>query len=191
MDNKLSWKEHIHYINLKISTGIGILAKMRHFVSKPMLKMLHSAFIQPHVNYGILNWGSAATSNLTPIRTSMNKAIRIMCYGKRREPLKTLYLEFKILNFDNSKLLYFNKFMWKLTNNKIPTPIESIFTKRISRLTGKEEFALPIINTEYKKRFVSYLGVKMWRETPTEIKTKPTLKRFQKKLYEHLLQKQC
>ena len=82
--------------------------------------------------------------------------------------------------------------MWKLTNNKIPTTIESIFTKRISRLTGKEEFALPIINiTGYKKRFVSYLGVKMWRETPTEIKTKPTLKHFHKKLYEHLLQKQC
>ena len=31
IDNKLNWESHINSINLKLSKGIGLLAKIRHF----------------------------------------------------------------------------------------------------------------------------------------------------------------
>ena len=49
IDNKLSWSQHIHYGNLKISKGIGISCKLRHLVSHHMLRSLYFTFIQPHI----------------------------------------------------------------------------------------------------------------------------------------------
>ena len=60
IDSKLNWKQHTQYVNTKISKGIGILAKMRHFVSIDVLKQLYHAFIAPHISYGLVNWGSVS-----------------------------------------------------------------------------------------------------------------------------------
>ena len=72
IDKHLTWKQHIHYVNLKISKGIGLLAKLRHFVPKSTLRTLYYAFIQPHVDYGLINWGCANKTALNPIRVSVN-----------------------------------------------------------------------------------------------------------------------
>ena len=70
IDNKLTWKNHITQIKLRLSKGIGILYKLRQIVS------------QSNSNYCILNWGNAAPTNLTQIKTSLNKALRVMCFNQ-------------------------------------------------------------------------------------------------------------
>ncbi len=59
LDKNLSWKNHIQHVKLKLSKGIGILAKLRHYVPQNILKNLYYAFIEPHVNYALINWGNA------------------------------------------------------------------------------------------------------------------------------------
>ena len=67
MDNKLSWDYHIKHANDKISKGIGILTKLRRYLSKNVRRTLFYAFVQPHIDYGLLIWGSATPTNLKPI----------------------------------------------------------------------------------------------------------------------------
>ena len=43
IDNKLSWNCHIKHVNLKISKGIGILTKLRRYLSKVVLRTLYYA----------------------------------------------------------------------------------------------------------------------------------------------------
>ena len=50
IDNKLSWKQHINHVNLKVSKGLAILYKLRNYVSEQILKMLYFSFIQPHID---------------------------------------------------------------------------------------------------------------------------------------------
>ena len=64
--------------------------------------------------------------------------------------------------------------------------IENMFNKRISRTTGLQELAIPTINTEHKRSFISYIGVKMWRGIPGEIQVKPTIKQFHIDLFDYL-----
>ena len=73
IDNKLSWNCHIKNVNLKISKGIGILIKLRRYLPKGVLRALFYAFVQPHINYGLLVWGSATPSNLKPIKKIYRK----------------------------------------------------------------------------------------------------------------------
>ena len=111
IDNKLSWNCHIKHVNLRISQGIGLLAKLRRYLSKGVLRTLFFAFVQPHIDYGLLVWGSATTSNLKPIKKKLQKAVRKILFKDRNQPTEPLFHELKVLDFDKHKLLTIISFM--------------------------------------------------------------------------------
>ena len=74
IDNKLTWNYHIKHANLKISKGTGILTKLRRYLSKEILRTLFYASVQPHLDYGLLVWGSATSTNLKPIKKKSAKS---------------------------------------------------------------------------------------------------------------------
>ena len=49
MDQNLSFQRHINYIKEKVSRGIGILYKSRHYFSFETMRILYSAFIYPYL----------------------------------------------------------------------------------------------------------------------------------------------
>ena len=78
-------------INLKLSKGIGLLSKIRHYVPNTVLRSLYYAFINSHIEYNLLNWGTSTVTNLNSININMKKAIRIMCFKSRDEPSLPLF----------------------------------------------------------------------------------------------------
>ena len=73
IDKNLSWKSHIQMVNTKISKGIGILSKVRHFVPQSTLLNIYNAFVLPNILYGLLNWGSASNTALDPLHKKLKK----------------------------------------------------------------------------------------------------------------------
>ena len=63
-DESLTWKQHINYINNKISKSLFAIKQVKHILNTDSLKTLYFALIQPHINYGILAWGNAKQSFL-------------------------------------------------------------------------------------------------------------------------------
>ena len=120
IDNNLTWKNHITQIKLRLSKGIGILYKLRQVVSQSVLRSLYFAFVQSNINYCLLNWGNAAPINLTQIKTSLNKALRVMCFKDPRYHAHTLYKELKILPFEETYKQQLAKFMWTVKQNILP-----------------------------------------------------------------------
>ena len=112
IDNKLSWNCHIKHVNLKISKGIGILTKLRRYLSKGVLRTLFYAFVQPHIDYGLLVWGSATPSNLKPIKKNLQKAVRKILFKNHNQPTEPLFHELKVLDFDKHKFLTISSFIW-------------------------------------------------------------------------------
>ena len=61
--------------------------------------------------------------------------------------------------------------MWNLSSNKLPRSISSVFNKNVMPISGHEyDFVLPVINTEIKRRFISFNGVKIWAKVPNNLK---------------------
>ena len=87
IDNKLTWNYHIKHANLKISKGIGILAKLRNYLSKKILRTLFYAFVQPRLDYGLLVWANATPTNLKPIKKNLQKAIRKILFKNRNHSI--------------------------------------------------------------------------------------------------------
>ena len=174
IDNKLNWGEQISAVNLKLSKGIGLLAKIRHYVPKNTLRSLYYTFINPHVDYNILNWGMASSNNLVTISNKLKKAIRIMAFKNSDDPSLPLFKEFNILPLENFIDLRFGKFIWKLANKELPETLTQHFR-------SNERTIVPIQNPrlEQHKNFITYAGPKIWKdEIPTQIKQKKSLKSF-------------
>ena len=61
LDENLSWKTNIKYIENKISKNIGILFKARPFLNKKSLLSLYYLYVH---SYGSVSWGSTCRRNL-------------------------------------------------------------------------------------------------------------------------------
>ena len=74
IEGKLNWKQHVKQVNIKISKGIGVLYKLRHFVPETTLRTLFNSFIQSHAMYGIFNWGVRKEINFRNPKMQLTKS---------------------------------------------------------------------------------------------------------------------
>ena len=58
IDESLSWKYHISYICSRVSRNIGIISKLRHYLSIHQLKQIYYNLIYPFLSYAVIAWGS-------------------------------------------------------------------------------------------------------------------------------------
>ena len=81
IDCRLNWKEQIQQILKKISRGIGVLCKIRHFVDTKTLVQLYHAIILPFFSYGCKVWGNTYDHNIKPLQIIQRKAIRLITFS--------------------------------------------------------------------------------------------------------------
>ena len=162
---------------------------MRHLISQKLLKMLYYSFIQPHIDYGVINWGCTTKTSLEPIKKYINKAFRIMTFKKYNEPITPIAKDLNMLTFDNYKIKVTSTFIWKQQHSMLPSSLNELFIyRKVRGSDNKMELAIPYVRTEYKKRFISYAGVLIWRTIPQHIRDSPTLHKFKANLSKYLLQ---
>jgi len=78
LDNKLSWKPHVQRVKTQLSRACGILSKLIHYTTLPVLKVVYNSLIHPYLNYSILNWGRASNATIQPLTKLQNKAVKII-----------------------------------------------------------------------------------------------------------------
>ena len=139
-DKNLNWKAHIHHINLKLAKGLGMIAKIRHFIPPSVLRNIYYAFIHAHLIY-------------MPIKVSMRKAVRLMAFQDRDAHFEPLFQQFNIFNFDDSYRLEVAKFMHDISHNKLQQSFQSMFSlvkerhSRVTRQTTDNNIFLPLVQT--------------------------------------------
>ena len=99
MDYNLSWKDRVFELSKKLSRGIGILFKLRDFVSTDILIQVYYSLINPFLIYAVLVWGHTYKSNLHPLVILQKKAMRIMTFSGFREHSFPLFKRLKLLKF--------------------------------------------------------------------------------------------
>ena len=64
LDDNLSWKEHIKYLENKIAKNIGLMYRAKPFLDKDILLALYYSYIHSYLNHANLAWGSTYLTNL-------------------------------------------------------------------------------------------------------------------------------
>ena len=92
LDENLNWELHVNNLKLKLNRSIGMLSKIRHYVSLKTLKNIYYAIFHSHLIYGCQIWGQVPKLNLNK---TQNKALRIISFKHRTASSNALYSELK------------------------------------------------------------------------------------------------
>ena len=169
VDQHLDWKFQIDNVALKISRGIGILAKLKPILKDNLLKNIYYSLVYSHLSYGIEAWGSAAKTNLNKINVLQNKAVRIMSgvqyfqvYGQVPGPLPSsepLYKKLEVLKLEDIFKLNIAKFVYSTLTFLSPNnfhewfsydhEIHSHSTRSAAEITREEYFDVGIATQTY------------------------------------------
>ena len=173
IDNKLQWNSHINNIKLRLSKGVSILAKIRHYVPKTVLRSLYFTFINSHIDYNLLNWGIAPLANIETISRKTRKAIRLISFKSYDEETIPLFKQQAILPLEETFLLKQAKYMWKLQNELLPPSLSLNF-----KSNNRNQLVLSHNRLDSSAKHITYAGPRLWNAIPADIQSKLTPKSF-------------
>ena len=82
IDQNLSWIYHILLLQ-KISKNVGLLAKLRHSVPRPILLNIYKSLIHSYLTYGLAAWCQACKTYLNKIPILQKRDLhRLACPSK-------------------------------------------------------------------------------------------------------------
>ena len=124
---KLSWKNHIDSITMKLSKTIGLLSKIRHFVPFHTLVSVYNSLVVPYLRYGLIAWGQTGKTQLNKLLILQKRALRFMCFADRCDHAIPLFLRAQTLaiHFLYYKLLA--ETMHDVSNDVIPSQLKDLF----------------------------------------------------------------
>ena len=165
LDDKLNWSNQINAVSLKLSKGVGLLAKSRHYVPNIVSRSLYFSFINSYTDYNLL------------------KALRILSFKDSDHPSAPLFKDHKILPLSKSIDLKYSKHMWKLINGFLPNCLASNF-----RPTQRTQYSNAISRLESLSRSVYFAGPQLWNHLPANIRDRPSLNAFSNTAKEYFLE---
>ena len=125
INNVLSWKDHIQYIEGKIARSIGAVIKARKVFNQETLRTLYYTFIYPCFNYCLEAWGNTYSSYLDPLSKLQNRALRVITGSPWLTRLAPLYSNPKLFQFPKIYIcIPFN--CWCINGTRVSTEYISV-----------------------------------------------------------------
>ena len=127
IDSHLCWKYHILHITKKIKRCIGIISKIRCFVSQQVLIQLYYSLIYPFLTCSLTAWRNTYKTSLQPLFILQKKTVRIITFSEYKAHSSPLFYRLEILKlFD---LIYLDNalFVYDYYTNKLPATFHDFF----------------------------------------------------------------
>ena len=192
IDCHLNWKKHAHEVSKKISRGIGILSKLRHFVTNDILTQLYYSLVYPFLTYGIIVWGNTYTTTLKPIAILQKKAVRIITFSKRDAHSSPLFSQLGLIKLMDLVSIHTALFMFQYHHNLLPKAFDNFFLSISSkhnyntRLASKSTYYINRVRTNYGKFNLHFSGPSIWNNLDEELKSL-SLHSFKQTMNKHYL----
>ena len=116
LSEDLKWSKHLNNISLKLTKTVGLLNRLKYEYPLAILKTLYNTLFWPHLNYGILLWGSETES----IHKVQKRALRIISDNKFNAHTEPICRAERLLKVKEIYRLGIYKFYNKLINNHLP-----------------------------------------------------------------------
>ena len=91
IDSHLKWNYQTDTLASKLSRAIGMLTKIRHFVSNNTLRSIYYGIFSSILTYGCQIWGQTQNKNVNCVIKLQDKAIRIINFVQFNASTKLLY----------------------------------------------------------------------------------------------------
>ena len=167
MDNKLTWKKHIEYLQTKLSIASGIIYRTRNYMPLNARMLVYNSLVDTYLRYGITAWGTSATYLIERVQASQNRVLKSILFPSTAlSNTSQYYQRLGVLNITNLFINQMCSFIHSIVFGYNPPAFDSFITlsshNYSTRHAQNAHFALVRPRTEYlgKKSVNKYAGVK-------------------------------
>lgn len=193
IDSNVTWSSHIRNINMIVARGTGILYKLKYYISQRSLLMLYNSFILSHISYCNIVWGNSNKIKIDSLLRLQKKALRICSHSHYLAHTDPLFHNFKTLKIYDIHTYQTAIFMYKTSNNTIPTPFQNIFiyNRDIHSYPTRHSSDFHLTNPRLiiAHKTIRHHGPDVWNTLPINIKHAASLLSFKVLLKRYLLSK--
>jgi exonuclease III len=188
IDSEISWREHTNSIALKIAPFVGLIRRIRPFITEKVAMQLYYAHIHSRLIYCLPVWSSCSIEMKMRLQRLQNKCIKAIKHKPRLTPTCDLYDD-KFLSFlqlcDYESIL----FIHKVKSGQVKCDISLITNESVTnRKTRQSELLrLPRFLMTKSQKSLFYRGVSLYnrcycggglRNDMTISSVKSVIKRF-------------
>ena len=181
LDNKLTFKNHIQFINSKISRYTGMLYKIRENLPIKTRLDFYYAYIYPYLSYCTIIWGGTYATHLQPLIIQQKRTIRTITGAGFRDHTDPLFKQLKLLKLVDIYHFQLGTYMYLARARGEFTAPSNYQTRESNRAYG------PYHRLTTTQHAPSYAGPIFWRSLPPHLRSIGSYKRFKKSLKNHLL----
>jgi hypothetical protein len=173
LDKHLTFNKHIDIIRQKISRVSGIMNKLKHFLPLATLVTLYNSLILPHLNYGVLLWGSKADK----LEKIQKRVVRIITCSKYNAHTNPIFKKLSLLKATHICALHELKFCFKLQHNNLPYYFSNSVFRQFQSIHShntrrSNNYQMPKIKHAFMKCSVRYRIPFTFNNTPKLITDK-------------------
>ena len=128
IDDKLTWSNHIAYLENKLSRSVRLFYRIRQYSSDSALKSLYFILVDSHLQFVIVVWGGVGITTLNQLNVLHNKIIRAMAHSSFRTKITWLYKKLNLVKLDDIYSLELGKIMHKFISGNRPDNLYHLFT---------------------------------------------------------------
>ena len=171
LNDSLSWDTHLNTLILKLNRAIGLLAKIRHYTPKYLLKTIYYSLFNSHLIYASQIWGQSKSDHFRKLVKLQEKALRIINFLPDATPLRDIYMNLKVLKLPDYIALQNTLLIKDFFNEDLPKPLKEHFKKlndqhrHATRSSAYNSIFVPKVHTEtYGKNSIKYQSTKLWND---------------------------
>ena len=202
IDSKLTFKNHIEELNKKVARAVGVLYKLRPYVTTKILTSVYYAIIYPFLSYGIVVWGNATKTLISPLHILQKRFVRMATYNDVYPNIPgplvhtpPLFHKLNLLTIYDIFKLQLGKLVFESIN--LMGPAQSIIKfNRVSdvhshntRHANQGNFYVKNARTvRFGLKNLHNEGAKLWANIPNNIKVSRFKKSFNTKLKKYFIE---
>ena len=116
----LLWNTHVNHVSNKVSRATSILARLKRYLPKYVLKLIFTSLCLSHISYALSVWGASPVSVIGRLQKLHKKGIRHVCNAKYNAHSEPLLKQENILNIQDLFNLQCIKIVYKKINKSLP-----------------------------------------------------------------------
>jgi hypothetical protein len=198
LDDTIKWYEHTTKAANSISKKIGMMSRVKNFVSQKTLKAICNCFVQPQLIYGITLWGRPFDKGLSRIHKLQKKAIRLLTRARRMDHSEPRLKQLGILKLEDLYKMHTICLTYDCFNREAPESLRELFkytgssegASTRSQRTKPKDIKLTIPETNIgpviKSSFISQAPL-FWSDLPDSIQNSNSKDILRSRLKAHLL----
>ena len=191
LDDKLTFKNHIQHIKMKVAKCIGIMCKSKRLFNKATLITLYYSFVYPHLTYCLEVWGRANKTYTSSLLKLQKLCCRIIAGAPKTTPSEPLFKSLNILSLSNIYEYSVMSFMYKFYHGRLPSLFDLIFSRKANCTTivtrNVHFLKVPLCKTKCSYQSVWYNGPSMWNKLCSLIDCNCSYQLFKSRIVQYLL----